>query len=149
MTNYGRSIRLSFYRASDGLRVMFFGPLYADFASLQRCFRKIAASTVPVQMDTEDFIVAFSGIKIRALSSGAMLDISKIRQGFHSSANSATHFQWACTNERWEYLAELIDGLIESTVPGHLYLTHFPDEDAIVVVSKGEYSDSVLSAFTE
>jgi hypothetical protein len=149
MTNLGRKIRLSFYRASDGPRVMFFGPLDADIASLQRCFRRIGASTAPVQMDAEDFIVAFGGIQIRAFSSGPMLGPSKLCQGFYSIANRATHFQWARTSEGWEYLAELVDGLVKSTAPGHQYLTRFPDEDAIVVVSKGEYSDSVLPLFAQ
>jgi hypothetical protein len=43
-------------------------------------------------------------------------------------------------------LAELLDGMIQSKKPGHQYLTRFPDEDAIVVVSKGEYSDEMLKA---
>jgi hypothetical protein len=53
-------------------------------------------------------------------------------------------FEWLRTEEGWDYLAELIDDLVKSTSPGHQYLSAYPREDAIVVVSKGEYGDEVL-----
>jgi len=53
-------------------------------------------------------------------------------------------FEWLRTQEGWDYLAELIDGLVKDTSPGHQYLSAYPSEDAIVVVSKGEYGDEVL-----
>ena len=40
--------------------------------------------------------------------------------------------------------AELVDELARSPGPGHQYLTTHPGDDAIVVVSKGEYGDDVL-----
>lgn len=51
---------------------------------------------------------------------------------------------WTHAAEGWDYLDALVDGLVKDTVPGHQYLTRYPDEDAIVVFSKGEYSDDVL-----
>ena len=46
-------------------------------------------------------------------------------------------------------LAELIDGLIKCPTAGHQYLTRYPDEDAIAVVSKGEYGDEMLESEQE
>jgi hypothetical protein len=47
---------------------------------------------------------------------------------------------------RVDYLVELMDGLIQSKTAGHQYLTDYPKDDAIIVVSKGEYSDALLQA---
>ena len=48
-------------------------------------------------------------------------------------------------DEGWDYLAALLESLVKSPTPGHQYLTSYPNEDAIVVVSKGEYGDELLT----
>jgi hypothetical protein len=58
-------------------------------------------------------------------------------------------FEWQRTAEGWDYLAELIDGLVKSPTPGHQYLSAYPSEEAIVVVSKGEYGEEVLNGLRQ
>jgi hypothetical protein len=58
-------------------------------------------------------------------------------------------FRWALARDDWYDLVALLDGMIAAKYPCHQYLTSFPSEDALVVVSKGEYDDSVLVGIDE
>lgn len=82
----------------------------------------------------------------RLISTGDLFK-AKINATHHGIRRLPLHersFTWSRTFQGWDYLAKLLDGLIESNCEGHQYLTRYPDEDAVVVVSKGEYSDSVM-----
>lgn len=68
-----------------------------------------------------------------------------LRQGLRRIGGSQSlEFEWMRTAEGWDYLAELIDSLVQSSTPCHQYLTAYPREDAIFVISKGEYGDELL-----
>jgi hypothetical protein len=143
----GKKIRMSFLEASDGPRIMLFGPLDVDLGSLQQTFRKLSQECSYLQLEEQQFIVPFGGIRVLAKCSGAMINGKKEgnRQGILRRSTNPVEFEWTRSAEGWDYLAELIDGLIQSKTAGHQYLTRYPDENVIVVVSKGEYSDEVLS----
>ena len=145
MNDYANKIRLEYYEASDGPRLMFFGPLDVDLRSLQATFRQLAATlNMDVQLDEQPFVVPLARVRLSSLD--LMTKQPKTsRIGFRRIQNdTALSFHWSRTCEGWDYLAELIDGLIKSPGAGHQYLTRYPDEDAIVVVSKGEYTDEIL-----
>jgi hypothetical protein len=146
----GKKIRMSFLDASDGPRIMLFGPMDVDLGSLQELFRELSQKRSHVQLEEQQFIVPFGGIRVLAKCSGAMINGKKegSRQGIFRTSKNQGEFEWTRSAEGWDYLAELIDGLIQGKTAGHQYLTRYPDEDVIVVVSKGEYSDEVLSGIS-
>ncbi|MFZ0819217.1 MAG: hypothetical protein WAM91_04055 [Candidatus Acidiferrales bacterium] len=147
MESLDRKFRLTFLNASDGPRIMLFGPMDVDIGALQQVFRQLSRECGQVQLDQQQFVVPFRGIQVLAKCSGSVIDkkSSGNRQGIFRRQDNPSHFEWTRSAEGWDYLAELIDGLAQSQTAGHQYLTHYPGEDAIVVLSKGEYSDSVLS----
>ncbi len=139
-------IRMSFFEASDGPRIMLFGPLGVNIAALQNLFRKLSREVGEEYLDKQPFIVPFGDLTVLAKSSGSIgRKIAGKRQGLVRLCDRPLHFEWIRSSEGWDYLAELIDGLMKTKQSGHQYLTRYPDEDAIVVVSKGEYSDSIVS----
>jgi hypothetical protein len=148
MDQIGLRLRLTHYDASDGPRVMIFGPLDADFGSLQQLFVRLSqAPTEPCELDQQEFIAAFSGTKITLTSSGPMFGTKGCAVGIRRVKDaSAPVYEWRRTAEGWDYLAKLIGPIVNEMHAGHQYLTNYPSEDAIVVVSKGEYGDDVLQA---
>ena len=147
MTDIGNRIRMAFYSADDGPRIMLFGPLTADIASLQSFFRRLSKDTAEVRLDQEPFLVSFGGIELVARCSGSLMhqQTESISQGLRKPSSNRPHFVWTRSKEGWDYLAELIESMRFAKVPCHQYLTRYPDEDAIIVVSIGEYSDEVVS----
>ena len=147
MEELGTKLRLAYYAASDGPRVMIFGPCGADFRSLQQLFERLSHSpTQSYKLHEQAFIAAFGGVEITLSCSGPLFSpTSNSRSNFcQTSGSREPVFEWLRSAEGWDYLAALIDSLVQATEPGHQYLTGFPSEDAIVVVSKGEYGDDVL-----
>ena len=138
-----RKVRMAMYQSPDGPRITLFGPMEADFKSLQASFRQLKENPVAIQLDTLPWIAASGGIALRMESAGSIFNTGRHGRGLRRR-DSARSFVWTHAAEGWDYLDALVDGLVKDTVPGHQYLTRYPDEDAIVVVSKGEYSDDVL-----
>lgn len=147
----GSSLRLAFYLGSDGPRLMIFGPLDADFGQLQDLFRRMSRSPgASYALHEEPFITAFGGVRVTLVSTGPVATqtphlhagLSAIRTGDTPS------FEWHTTAAGWDHLAELVGGLIACTKRCHQYLTRYPLEDAIVVLSKGEYGDDVIGSET-
>lgn len=139
-------LRLAFYAASDGPRVMIFGPSAADFGRLQQQFAWLAQSPkCECELHEQPFVRSFGGVRITARNVGPMFTgASAMRPGIRRVEGAeAPCFEWCRTSEGWDYLAKLMDGLTRVDA-GHQYLTNYPSEDAIVVVSKGEYDDDVL-----
>lgn len=143
--NY-RKLNLAFYDASDGPRIMIFGPLGADFQGLQATFRNLSLRKETVELHCQPFIKPFGGIRLVASSVGSMFQSGEGKpQGVRCvGPPDCKEFVWLRTAEGWDYLAELIDGLVQSVKPGHQYLSSYPREDAIVVLSKGEYGEEVV-----
>jgi hypothetical protein len=145
MDTIGKKVRLAYYEASDGPRVVFFGPLDADFQSLEAVFEEMSRSTGPLEFGDLQFVWAF-GVRLIAYSTGSVFADShgKPRGIRRRPGDGEPVFEWRRTAEGWDYLARLIDSVVRSPISGHQYLTSYPSEDAIVVVSKGEYGDDVL-----
>jgi len=144
MDSLGRKIRMSFFDASDGPRIMLFGPMDVDLVALQQFFLKMSRKCVNERLDSQEFVVAFHGIQVLAKCSGPGA-ANASEQGIFRRQVKSSDFEWTRSSGGWDYLAELIDGLVLSKTAGHQYLSRYPEEHAIVVVSKGEYSDEVLS----
>ena len=146
MESVGRRIRLCFVNASDGPRIMLFGPVDVDLLPLQRFFRELSKCRQELRLEKQDFLVPFGGVEVAARCSGSLGATKGLgTQGrLVKRAKNTAHFEWTRSAEGWDYLAELIGGLIQSKTGGHQYLTNYPKDDAIVVVSKGEYSDDLL-----
>jgi len=139
-------LRLAFYAASDGPRVMIFGPSTADFRALQQQFAWLAQSSeCECELHEQSFFRPFSAVRITARNVGPIFSGASVRrQGIRRVEGAeAPCFEWCRTSEGWDYLAKLMDGLTRVDA-GHQYLTSYPSEDAIVVVSKGEYDDDIL-----
>jgi hypothetical protein len=148
MSNSQYRIKMAYYPGSDGPRIMLFGPNETDFTMLQAIFRELTQKGGPYEFHTLPFIETFGGIQLTARCAGSMFDFTRSTAlGLRRSGSDLEpRFEWIRTSEGWDYFAELINGLIASPSPGHQYLTAFPSEDAIVVVSKGEYGDEVLKS---
>jgi len=145
MESFGQIIRVAYYSGSDGPRIMLFGPANVDFRPLQELFRALSRNEGPFEMHNLDNIVVFGGTRIVASCSGSRFkDPSGKPQGIRRTGDSENHFIWQKTAEGWDYLAELIEPLVSGSRSGHQYLSSYPSEDAIVVVSRGEYGDEVL-----
>jgi hypothetical protein len=140
------NLNLAFYDASDGPRIMIFGPLNGCFEKLQEVFRTLSQCGGPVEIHHLPFIKAHGGLRLVASCTGSIFKQpgGKIQGLREKPSPYGRHFEWQRTAEGWDYLAELIDGLVRSSTPGHQYLSAYPKEDAIVVVSKGEYGDEIL-----
>lgn len=148
MESLGRKIRMSFVNASDGPRIMLFGPMDVDLLTLQHCFRELSKGGKEIRLERQAFLHSFGGVELAARCAGSMAETKGLgKQGrLIKKSKEAAHFEWTRSAEGWDYLAELMDGLIRSKTAGHQYLTNYPKDDAIVVVSKGEYSDELLQA---
>jgi len=146
MSEIGTKLRLTYYEASDGPRVMIFGPVDADFDSLQGLFRQLALRPgESVELHKQPFIAAFNDVRITLSCSTMLKGRHTAREGFRRTGPpEAPVFRWVRTCEHWDDLAELIDSSVKAVTPGHQYLNDCPTDDAIVVVSKGEYGDDVI-----
>ncbi|MEL7497434.1 MAG: hypothetical protein AAFN77_07470 [Planctomycetota bacterium] len=139
-------IRLAFYESPTEPRIMMFGPMSVDLKSLEDCFKRLSRGEAQVEFHALPFVFAHGDIKLRMCSVGRVDGgDSRIASGLCRVENELDSFEWARTCEGWGYLAELLSGLTVSPKPAHQYVTRYPDEDAIVVVSKGEYDDSVMA----
>jgi hypothetical protein len=148
MEPLGKKLRLAYYDASDGPRIVFFGPLDAEVRRLQDTFRLLSRGETVVEFHNLSFVQAF-GIRLMGRSCGSMFTQAQgKRQGLvrTTSTTTAIAYEWERTSEGWDYLAELIGDIVQSSSPCHQYLTAYPKEAAIIVVSKGEYGDEVLAA---
>lgn len=141
-----RKLYMAFYDASDGPRILLFGSLKGCFEQLQLLFRALSTESGPIEIHKLPFVKTFGDLCLVAQHTGSVLQQPEGKiQGLRRKPNShRLEFEWKRTNEGWDYLAELIDDLVKSPIPCHQYLTAYPREDAILVVSKGEYGDDIL-----
>lgn len=141
----GRKLRMTLYESSEGPCVTLFGPMNVELDALRDLFGALSHGGGPVQLDEMKFIVSFGGIRILArcldVTSGGR---STQRAGIFKRADAKPAFVWTQARDAWGITAELVQGLIDSAIAGHQYLSDNPADDAVVVVSKGEFSDSIL-----
>jgi|LakMenE01Jun11ns_1017448.scaffolds.fasta_scaffold9879525_3 hypothetical protein len=144
-----RLIRMAFYEASDGPRVMLFGPQEADFEFLQQCFDELGevSETRSTDLDQFPWVHPAGGIKLRLISLESNLESLKLiaPPGIRKTDDYPPAFEWRQTSNEWKHTAELTQGFLSSNSPCHQYLTIYPIEEATVVLSKGEYADEVLN----
>jgi len=140
-------LRLTYYDASDGPRIVIFGPVDADFESLQELFVRLSQTPgMTCELASQPFIVTFGGTKVLLSCTGPNFPHKRIDgQGIHRIEPLIMPvFEWRRSADGWDYLAELVNPFVVEFSPGHQYLTRYPGEDAIVVLSKGEYGEEVL-----
>lgn len=146
MGKFEQDLMLAYYDASDGPRVVFFGYLNGPFDKLQELFRSLSLGRTPVEIHCEPFVRSFGGFRLTAFRAGSISQVGSGKpQGLRRiPSQGGPEFHWHRTAEGWDYLSELLGGLVRSPIPCHQYLTAYPNEDAIVVASKGEYSEEVI-----
>lgn len=141
-------VRMAFYDGSDGPRVMLFGPRCAAFELLQQCFLQLArcGESHAINLDELPWIFATRGITVRLTLCNSESDSPQqgVDAGIRRTHIDPPSFEWKRTKEGWQYLGDMIQGLLDSDADCHQYLTTYPNEDAIVVLSKDEYTDDVL-----
>ena len=144
-------IRMAYHEGSDGPRLTLFGPMEAAFNSLHRSFCQLAECAMnemnePIHFDCLPWVFAANGIKLDLFS----YDEAKPR-GIRDSwrfgirRKSLNHFEWKLVQEDWQYQAELMEHFLSSDTPCHQYLMSCGWDEVTVVISKGEYPDSVLN----
>jgi hypothetical protein len=146
MESLDRKIRMSFLNAADGPRIMLFGPMDVDLQALQHCFRELSKRGEEIRLDRQPFSVSFGGVELVAKCAESSPETKRLgKQGrLVKTAKDEPHFEWTQSAEGWDDLAKFMDGLVQSKTAGHQYLTNYPKDGAIIVVSKGEYSDDLL-----
>jgi len=148
----GRKLRMTFYESSEGPYVMIFGPIDTELEALRDCFRTLSSGGGAVQLEEAQFIVAFGGITLLAkcFDVNTSRGRSQRRRVLRSGPAGLT-FVWSQSPDEWAITTELVEGLINSPRAGHQYLSDYPNvsdyptDDAIIVVSKGEFDDTVLT----
>lgn len=138
-------VRLVLREFSAGPFVVMFGPLGVDLQAIKDCFLSLSREETEIEFHTQPFVSVFGDVTLQLCSTGSVMEKNiGGPNGLHFIGAANSSFRWSRTREGWSYMAELIDGLIESPHSGHQYLTSYPDEVAIVMISKGEYDDSLL-----
>jgi hypothetical protein len=108
-------LRLTYLQTSDGPWIVVFGPLGADFQSLQRFFLRLSqAPGEALQLDEQEFISAFGGAKVRLVSADAPFSwtSSQCEGVRHLGRESAPEYEWRETPEVWGEIAEFIEPIV-------------------------------------
>jgi len=139
---------MTFYESAEGPCVALFGPIDVEFDALRDCFQKLSYGASELQLDELAFIIPFGGVTLLAECIDATSSHGS-PQRRAVSRNSATglSFVWRQSRDAWAITTELVEGLIASPVAGHQYLSEYPAGDALILASKGEFSDSVLAEY--
>jgi hypothetical protein len=141
-------LRLAYYDSIDGPRILISGFPGGSFSELKRLFFELGRQPEgSCQLETQEFIEAVGGIEIALCCWGPPFPrrsntypLLRRVMGFASPK-----FNWCYPAKRWKSMAQSLDTLIGRQTAGHIYLTSYPAESAIVVASKGEYDSDVLS----
>jgi len=110
------------------------------FVPLENLFRMLGETKIS-QLDIHEqpYIKVLGGLELHAhcdIGEGSWGQ----RQGIIRAHNhKQPRFDWVCTPSTWIEFAHLISGLVDSG--GHQYLDCGPAEDAMVMISDGEYLD--------
>jgi len=88
----------------------------------------------PVELHSLPYWFSYNHVKITAYPSSH-------ERGIRNLAPGLAHFSWEHSEEGWLEAAEKIEGLIKGRGVGHQWLSSIGFEDAVVMVSIGEYND--------
>ncbi len=139
-------IRLAYHEAPTEPRIMIFGPMSVDLRLLKKCFRQLSSGEAQIEFHSLPFVVASGDVRLRMCSVGRLNNRNaRIAFGLRRVEHERVSFEWTLDCEEWDDLAELLSPLPLSPEPAHQYLAGDYADDAIVVVSKGEYDDSVMT----
>lgn len=108
MEPIGLKLRLAYYKAPDGPRLVIFGPLDADFSSLQKLFVQLSETpAMSCDLEEQPFVVALGGTRVRLFSTGGMFAQTRGSvQGLRRAGGKAhPNFGWSRTAEGWDYFA--------------------------------------------
>lgn len=146
----GPKVAMTFYESSDGPRILLFGPIDVNLAPLQRSFRELGRKGGAIRLEEQSYVVSDGEVELlmKAPDAVAAFGRNGIRRGLIRVSNLPLSFEWTCLAEQWELLADLIDPVVNSKQACHQYLdAGFADRsDAMIEVSKGEYSGSFAGA---
>lgn len=138
MTASTRRLRLKRYPAFDGPKIVLFGPLEADFTELRQAFIDLSEGARNVRVDLLPFVVREDDVKIVA----APLPVrhpNPAMPGLFAVGDDSYEYEWIGSHDDWRTLADLTESVCLAGEPCHQYLSHYPGNDATVVISKGEY----------
>lgn len=140
-----KQVRLAYYVAADGARLILFGPMDVDLSPLKECFAQLGGQEGIVDLESLPFVHGAVGVKMRlqSLKNEAGFH-SRLRPGVHAVREGGPAFQWTRTCEEWKEMAGLIEKMQASKGPCHQYFPQEASDDAKVVLSKGEYGDDGL-----
>lgn len=138
-------IRIAYYDASDGPRIMLFGPMDSDLNSLKSCFLRLSHGECEIELDSLPFVHS-TGTRINLVSIDDNDNTRRSSNNYGVRRNTFDNksFSWTLTRAKWDYLSKLLEGVMQSYNACHQYFSRYPGDDATVVVSKGEYKDDVL-----
>ena len=144
----GRKLRMTFYESSEGPCVTLFGPIDVELDALRDCFRRLSDGGGEVQLDELEFIIPFGGVTLLAECVDATSSHgSPQRRAVSRRSATGLSFVWRQSRDAWTITTELVEGLIDSPTAGHQYLSEYPEGDALILASKGEFSDRVLAEY--
>lgn len=132
---------MSTYPGSDFPRIMLWGSREVDIKSLREVFLRLSQESIDIQLESQPIIGSCSEVSIQMSSISANRVGDRRALGLHRCHGQNNQFQWLCEREKWAELADLITGLDEVNA-GHHYLTECPSDDALIVISKGEYGQT-------
>jgi hypothetical protein len=127
-----------------------------DIAALQQSFLALSKRCGQLQLERQEYIAAFGGIEVLLKcvdSLPGVLRKNTSRYGMLKRTKNSLQFEWALSAEGWDDVVELIKGVLSSDQPCHQYLTgymtRYRQEDADVVLSRGEDTDENLQEYCE
>jgi hypothetical protein len=125
---------------------MLFGTMEMDLAALQEFFRVLSRERIRLTLHEQGFVESPEGVQVYAESAPANHHPRKrdpIKVVIMSE--DPPRFEWTQSPEEWAETADLLDGLAESAVPAHQYLSRYPDDAVTIVVSRGEFDHRLPS----
>jgi hypothetical protein len=65
--------------ASDGPRIMLFGPMDVELQALQRCFHRLSKRRKDTRLERQPFVVSFGGVELFARCAGSLIEFEWTR----------------------------------------------------------------------
>ncbi len=133
-----KKLKMVYLEACDGPRIFIYGSADAKFEYLSQLFGFMASAPLNTQVELHkvNFLETIGPI-------GVTMKRTNIQRGLTYSQDKSNlqYFLWEWASKAWAYMEDIVDSVIKCDTPTHRYLSNFPREDAIVIVSKGEYND--------
>lgn len=134
-------ITLEYYDAPDGPRLVLHGTNARAMSLTAALFRSLIADVARVEIDRQPFVQNPAGICLLAINIDKIINTTGRRaMGLRrDKLGTELSFTWRGDSAFWEDAADLVDTLT-GTCSGHQYLSRDSRDEAILVVSRGEYT---------